>query len=261
LCVVNLLGARLQALTEAECIEFILSELAEGRGGWLVTMNLNHLRAFTLLPEIRQAYEQATLILPDGMPLIWASRLQGTPLPERVTGSNLIWSLTQAAAEQHRSIFFLGGSPGVASAAAEILARQYPALQIAGICSPPLGFESRPESVQTVVEMVRTASPDIVYVALGTPKEDRLIQGLLRAQLPQAFFIGVGASFDFVAGRLPRAPEWIQKAGLEWFHRLWHEPRRLAHRYLAEGLPFMLWLMVSALRQRFLGNDAARPPA
>lgn len=258
--VVNLLGARLQALTEAECIAFILNELTEGRGGWLVTMNLNHLRAFTLLPEIRQAYEQATLILPDGMPLIWASRLQGNPLPGRVTGSNLVWSLTAAAANQRRSIFFLGGSPGVALMTAEILAKENPGLQIAGVCAPPLGFESQPESVQAIVEAVRTASPDIVYVALGTPKEDRFIQGL-RAQLPHAFFIGVGASFDFVAGKLPRAPQWLQNAGLEWLHRLGHEPRRLVRRYLVEGLPFMLRLMLSAVRQRFSGNPNDQPSA
>jgi N-acetylglucosaminyldiphosphoundecaprenol N-acetyl-beta-D-mannosaminyltransferase len=258
--VVELMGARLHALTEADCIAFILSEIADRRGGWLVTMNLNHLRSFHLLPEYRHVYAQATLIVPDGMPLIWASRLQGTALPERVTGSNLIWSLTRAAAKHQRAIFLLGGSPEVAATAADILRQHNPTLRIAGVNSPPLGFEQHSNGIQSVVDALNAAAPDIVYVALGTPKEDRIIQQI-RTQLPQTFLIGVGASFDFVAGALPRAPQWVQHAGLEWLHRLLHEPRRLARRYLIEGLPFMIQLMLHALRQRFSGNRHERPEA
>jgi N-acetylglucosaminyldiphosphoundecaprenol N-acetyl-beta-D-mannosaminyltransferase len=244
------MGARLHALSETACIDIILNEVKAKRGGWLVTMNLNHMRAFHTMPGYRRLYEGATMVVPDGMPLVWASYLQGTPLPERVTGSSLIWTLTRRAVDHGCSIFFFGGAPGIADQAAAVLQAQIRDLRIAGIYAPPMGFETDKASADEAISYVVNASPDIVYVALGTPKEDQFIHRLMD-QLPQAFFIGVGASFAFVAGAIPRAPRWMQNMGLEWLFRLLHEPNRLARRYLLEGLPFMFLLMASALAHRF----------
>jgi N-acetylglucosaminyldiphosphoundecaprenol N-acetyl-beta-D-mannosaminyltransferase len=182
------------------------------------------------------------------MPLIWASRLQGTPLPARVAGSDLIWSLTERAAREGCSVFLLGGNPGAAEAAAAEFTRRFPALRVAGHYCPPVGFENDPVQAAAIDAMLAAARPDIVYVGLGAPKQERLITRL-RPLLPAAWFLGIGISFSFVTGEVRRAPRWMQVAGLEWAHRLVQEPRRLAKRYLVHGLPFAAKLLaVSAWR-------------
>jgi N-acetylglucosaminyldiphosphoundecaprenol N-acetyl-beta-D-mannosaminyltransferase len=191
----------------------------------------------------------ARVVVADGMPLIWASRLRGTPLPARVAGSNLIWSLTAAAARSGASIFLLGGNPGAAEACAQRMRADYPNVRIAGLMSPPVGFENDGRAIEEIVAMLRAAAPEIVYLALGFPKQEELALRLA-PHLPATWFVGVGISFSFVAGEVRRAPLWMQAAGLEWVHRLAQEPRRLFRRYLIEGLPFAARLFVDALKSR-----------
>jgi N-acetylglucosaminyldiphosphoundecaprenol N-acetyl-beta-D-mannosaminyltransferase len=188
------------------------------------------------------------------MPLIWASRLRGTPLPERVAGSNLIWSLTARAAERGASIFLLGGNPGAAEACAERMRAEYPRVRIAGLMSPPQGFEQDERALDEIVAGLRTAAPDIVYLALGFPKQEELALKLA-PELPTTWFAGVGISFSFVAGQVQRAPRWMQRAGLEWLHRLAQEPRRLFRRYLVDGLPFAARMFAHALKSRQGGRS------
>lgn len=247
---IRLLGARLHALTERQCVRLVLAALDTGRGGSIITLNVDRLRRFVSEPAYAACFTDATLVTADGMPLVWASHLQGTPLPERVTGSNLIWSLSAGAAERNRSLFLVGGSPGVVETTARVLTTRYPRLRIAGALCPPFGFERQPDQLADLIAQVTSAGPDIIYVALGVVKEERLIS-LLRERLPGAWVVGVGISFSFVAGEIPRAPLWMQQVGLEWAHRLVHEPRRLAKRYLVQGLPFALTLFAHALRRRF----------
>jgi N-acetylglucosaminyldiphosphoundecaprenol N-acetyl-beta-D-mannosaminyltransferase len=191
----------------------------------------------------------ARLLVADGMPLIWASKLRGTPLPERVAGSNLIWSLTAAAARDGASIFLLGGNPGAAQACAERMRTEYPDVRIAGLTSPPHGFEQDERAIDEILETLRAAAPQIVYVALGFPKQEELAL-LLAEHLPTTWFVGVGISFSFVAGEVQRAPRWMQATGLEWLHRLMQEPRRLFRRYMVDGLPFAARMFTDALRSR-----------
>jgi len=193
----------------------------------------------------------------DGMPLIWASSLLGNPLPERVTGSNLISSLTAAAAARGRSIFLLGGSPGAAQKAAVVLSARHPNLRIAGVSSQPLESSADRSEWKSIADALTAANPDIVYVALGCPKQEELIEAL-RHTLPAAWWLGVGIAFSFVAGSIPRAPLWMQRIGLEWFHRLLKEPRRLARRYLIDDLPFALTLFSSVIRERFFAQRNTR---
>lgn len=246
---VQLKGATLHAITEAECGEVVMDELAAGRGGWIITMNLDHLRRFTRDETYRPLCARATLHVADGMPLIWASRFKGSALPERVTGSNLILSLSQLAADNGRSIFLLGGQPGTAQTAANTLQERIPNLRVAGTYCPEIGFENHPDRMHAVIEAVVAAQPDIVYIALGSPKQDILIERL-RQKHPSAWWLGVGISFSFLAGEVSRAPQWMQTAGLEWLHRLSQEPRRLASRYLIQGMPFAAGLMLGSLFQR-----------
>lgn len=247
--VVNLLGARLNQVTESQCVDVVMRKIAKGGGGTVFTMNLEHLRRLKQDRDYAKRYREATIVTADGMPLIWASRLQGTPLPERVTGSSLIWSLTAAAARNGRSVYFLGGTPGAAQKAACLLSDRYHGLRVAGVTSEPNDFQDRLSDLTALAAQLASAKPDIVYVALGCPKEEQLIDRL-RDVLPATWWLGVGISFSFVSGEIPRAPLWMQRAGLEWLHRLAHEPRRLARRYLVHGLPFAGRLLASVILRR-----------
>ncbi len=180
--VVELLGVELHAITERAAIEHVLNELDAGRGGIVVTPNLDHLRRCTSDLNFGAMVAEADLVVADGMPLVWASRLQGTPLPERVAGSNLISTLSAAAADRQRSIYLLGGDPGTAEGAAKILTTRHPHLKIAGHYMPPMGFEQKNREMAAIIAALAAAKPDIIYVALGSPKQERLI-----ARLRQSF--------------------------------------------------------------------------
>lgn len=242
---IQLRGARLHAITERDCARAVGQSLRSGVGGWIITMNLDHLRRFGRDEKYAQYQSHASIVVADGMPLVWASWLQGTRLPERVTGSNLIWSLSGMAATEGRSVFLLGGNPGTAARAAAALVDRFPNLIIAGVYCPPLDFEHDKAETARLAKAVVDSQPDIVYVALGSPKQERIIDGL-RHRLASTWWMGVGIAFSFVAGDVPRAPVWMQRCGLEWLHRLTHDPRRLAGRYVLRGIPFALVLLGSS---------------
>lgn len=242
---VQLGGLALHCLTEQGAID----QIVDGRGGWVVTPNVDILRQVSEDPEVARLVASATLTLADGMPLVWASRLMGSPLPERVPGSTLIYGLCCKAASRGRSIFLLGGAPGVAERASIRLRNLNPGLCVAGCHCPPVGFAERPEEMSAIETALLRAAPDIVVVALGTPKQEQLIASL-RPKMPDIWFIGAGATLSFVAGATPRAPVWVQRAGLEWLHRLSHEPRRLFRRYVMQDTPFAVRLLAGCALER-----------
>jgi N-acetylglucosaminyldiphosphoundecaprenol N-acetyl-beta-D-mannosaminyltransferase len=254
------MGVEIDALREADTIALIVAASSQGRGGFVITPNLDHLRQVTRRPELAELFDSADLVVADGMPLVWASRVQGTPLPERVAGSELVWSLTAEAALRDRSVFLLGGAPGACEQAEARLRSVYPGAKLAGHWSPPVGFEHDAAEIATIRERLRDASPDIVYVALGFPKQERLI-AYLRTEFQATWFIGVGYSLSFIAGHARRAPGWMMRFGLEWLHRLVQDPVRLARRYLVHGLPFAVVLFASALQTRLRGSAEYVTPA
>lgn len=246
----HLMGAPMGVVTEANAVQSIIDAAEAGRGHWTITANLDHLRRYHRDPVQKGLIDDADLVVADGMPLIWASRLAGESLPERVSGSSMVWSLCEAASARRQSVFLLGGDSGVAERAAQIFRDSYPGLEIVGTACPPLGFENDEQEVDRIRRQVTEAAPRIVFVALGFPKQDLLIRSL-RSSLPHASFLGVGISLSYATGDVSRAPSWICRLGLEWAYRLWQEPtRRLARRYLVNGLPFALRLMGSAARHR-----------
>lgn len=246
---VDLMGVTFDAVTQAQALDQIFDSLGAGRGGWVVTTNLEILRQQTREPEWQDLLGEATLVVMDGMPLVWASALAGTPVPERVAGSSLVRPLCSRAAREGRSVFLIGGAPGTAGQAASLLAQEAPGLVVAGTLCPTLGFEDDPGLVSDIRNRLREARPDIVLVGLGAPKQERLIR-TLRADLPAAWHLGVGISFSFITGDVRRAPRWVQRAGLEWIHRFAQEPGRLFQRYFLHGLPFAVRLGSWALRRR-----------
>lgn len=250
---VHIAGVAIASITEDQVVGHVVDCAAAGAGGWVVTSNTDHLRLCSESSQIRALVAEADLAVADGMPLVWASRLLGSALPERIAGSSLIWTLTAGAAEAGLSVYFLGGEGDVAVDAAHRLRLAYPRLRVAGAHVPPFGFEHDAAEMQKIRDKLVAASPDIVFVALGFPKQERLIRQL-RSELPSAWFLGVGISFSYVAGSVPRAPAWMRSAGLEWVHRLAHDPERLWDRYVRRDIPFALRLLrtaaVERLRQR-----------
>lgn len=188
---------------------------------------------------LQAAYACADLVVPDGMPVVWASRLLGAPAKERVTGSDLMPRLCGMAAQRGLKVFLLGGAEGVAARAAENLARTYPGLSVVGTLSPSRGFERDEAENAALVQAVRQSDAELVFVCLGSPKQEVWICRHL-ASFDKGVFLGVGAAIDFCAGTAKRAPRWMQRSGLEWFFRLVQEPRRLAGRYAKDLYFFVL---------------------
>jgi N-acetylglucosaminyldiphosphoundecaprenol N-acetyl-beta-D-mannosaminyltransferase len=254
-------GLAIDPLTEAEVVAYVRHALDRGDGGWIATPNVDILRLAAVDEAARALVADADLVVADGAPLVWASRLAGTPLPERVAGSDLTWSLARTLARDGRSVYLLGGEPARpaptpsasrregAHRAAAALTAVCPGLRIAGHASPRYGFDSRPAELSAVCAELVDAKPDVVYVGLGFPRQERLI-ARLRAELPTAWFLGCGAAINFVAGDIARARPWLRRAGLEWLDRLVREPGRLAERYLRHDVPFALRLLARAVFTR-----------
>ncbi|MEV5411473.1 WecB/TagA/CpsF family glycosyltransferase [Thermopolyspora sp. NPDC052614] len=238
-------------MSEAEVVDHVIAALKRGEGGCLVTPNIDICRAAARDPQARSLVENADLAVADGMPLVWAARLLGTPLPGRITGADLIWSLSEAAAFYRVPVYLLGGPHGAPERAAFALADRYPGLIVSGWRSPPHGFEELPGELDAIRGAVLRAAPRLVFVGLGFPRQERLIAEL-RDQLPGAWFVGCGSAIAFAAGAVRRAPRWMQRSGLEWLFRLAGEPGRLGRRYLVDDLPYALRLLtVCSLKRLF----------
>lgn len=249
---VHLAGAWVHKLTMSETVDRIDRAIGAHLGGWVLTPNLDILHKLTHDAAFASLVEPATIRVADGMPLVWASRIAGNPLPERVAGSDLVWRVCERAAPRGWRVFLLGGDEGVADRAARVLEARYPGLAVAGTHCPPFGFESNPDEMNAVRGALERARPEVVLVALGCPKQERLIVAL-RPDFPRAWFFGIGISLSFVTGDVRRAPPWVRRIGLEWLHRLIQEPGRLARRYLLVGIPFAARLLWGSVLARFRG--------
>jgi exopolysaccharide biosynthesis WecB/TagA/CpsF family protein len=245
----SIAGFELDLVTEAEVLTHVDRAWQVGSGGWILTVNTDILRRVARDEEYAALVADASIRVIDGVPLLWAARLAGRPAPSRVTGADMLWTLSELAAIRRRSIFLIGGNPGTAAATATRLASAHPRLRVAGIEVPDTGFEQDLRYLEQLDILIQESSADLIYVALGSPRQDRVI-ARLRHVLPEAWFIGVGAAFSFAAGDVSRAPMWMQRAGLEWTHRLVQEPRRLARRYIVQDAPFALRLLTQTAIKR-----------
>lgn len=250
---VRLGGIGVDPVTQAQAVRRVLDAHEAGRGGVIVTPNVDILAAVRRSADLRGIVLDADLVVADGAPLVWAAGIAGTPLPERVAGSDLVWSLAVAAAERGLRLALLGGTPDAVARpterAAAILETRCPGLKVVGAWCPPVGFDRDASQWGALVERVAAAAPDLVYVGLGFPKQER-VMARLRAVAPRAWFLGCGASIDFVAGHRRRAPKWMQRTGTEWLYRMCAEPRRLVRRYLRDDVPEAFRLLAEARRAR-----------
>jgi N-acetylglucosaminyldiphosphoundecaprenol N-acetyl-beta-D-mannosaminyltransferase len=196
--------------------------------------------------SFKDVLNAAALVVPDGMPLVWLGRWKGFALPRRVYGPELMAEFFSQTAPNKYSHFFYGGAPGVAEALAKRFAIRYPGFTAAGTYTPPYR-PLTPEEDNQVVSLINRSRPDIVWVGLSTPKQERwMYEHHKRLDVP--VLVGVGAAFDFHTGRVPQAPRWMREHGLEWLFRLSREPRRLWRRYLLYGTEFVSLVLLEALR-------------
>jgi N-acetylglucosaminyldiphosphoundecaprenol N-acetyl-beta-D-mannosaminyltransferase len=253
-----MLGVPFDNVTVLETVALIERMIASRRPHYLVTANVDFLVQAAGDVELRRILFESNLVLCDGTPLLWASRWLGNPLPERVAGSDLVPLLVGMAAERGYRLFLLGGSPESTSEAVVRLQRQHPNLVIAGHYSPP--FQSLLQmDHEEITRRIRAAEPDILLVAFGCPKQEKWISMHYRS-LRVPVSIGVGGTIDFLAGRLARAPHWMQRTGTEWAFRLAQEPRRLFKRYAKDLCWFGVLLGQQWCRMQFRTRRRPKTP-
>lgn len=202
---------------------------------YVVTPNVDHIVQLEKDHELQEVYKNADLILTDGKPLIWISNYYKTPIKEKVSGSDLFPLLCEIAEKRGYKMFFLGAAEGVAAQAAINLKKRYNNLEVSGIYSPPYGFEKNEAEVNKIIEMVRKSDADILIVGLGAPKQEKFIFKY-HDKLKVPISLGLGASLDFEAGNVKRAPKWMQKTGFEWLFRITQDPKRMFKRYVIDDL-------------------------
>ena len=199
-------------------------------------------------PSFKEILNSTDAVVPDGMPLVWLGRRRGLQLPRRVYGPDLLLEFCKKTVGSGYRHFFYGGEPDVPERLAESLKRRFPAIEVCGTFSPP--FQPlNPDEDKEMVSLISRAAPDVLWVGLGTPKQERWMHEH-RDRLHVPVVVSVGAAFDILSGRRCQAPRWMREHGLEWLFRLLQEPRRLWRRYLVYGARFLVYLAVDSLRQR-----------
>lgn len=236
---IKFMNIEIDNLTMQEALSSIEKLIQEKKNAYVVTPNVDHIVRIEKDSELKKAYENADLILTDGKPLLWIANWHGTPIKEKISGSDLFPRLCQMASEKGYSMFFLGAAEGIAAKAAENLTKKNPRLNIVGTYSPPFGFESKPEEIEKIKNQIKRTHPEILVIGLGCPKQEKFMYHYCN-ELEVPISLGLGASFDFEAGNIKRAPRWMSNHGLEWLYRITQDPKRLVKRYFTDLIIFVL---------------------
>ncbi len=236
---VNVLGVEISVLDQERAREFLFAAVREGKRGYVTVTGVHGVSEAQEDAELKRILNGSFLCTPDGMPMVWMGRLQGHHSIRRVYGPDLMLNLCEHSRQAGLTHFFYGGIPGVAEELKEVLERKYPGLQVVGTYCPPFRLLNANE-MEEVRARVRETRPDFFWVGLSTPKQERFMAANLFL-LPEAgIFIGVGAAFDLLTGRIRQAPRWMQRLGLEWLFRVTQEPKRLWKRYFVNNPLFVL---------------------
>lgn len=227
---IKFLNTHVDNLTMQESIQAIDNLLKRKKQSYVVTPNLDHIVMLEKDAYFKEVYDNASLVLTDGQPLMWISKMKKKPIVEKVSGADLFPKVCQMAAEKGYSMYILGAAEGVADRAADKLSTRYVGLNVVGTFSPEYGFEKNEREIDRIIDDINMKQPDILAVSLGTPKAEKFIYKY-RHRLDVGISMSIGAAVDFEAGNVKRAPQWMSKAGLEWLYRIMKEPKRLLKRY------------------------------
>ena len=229
------MNTEIDNLTMNETLHEIEKIIKRNESAYVVTPNVDHIVRLETNKDLQAVYKGAALILTDGKPLIWIARWYKTPIKEKISGSDLFPLLCRLSAKRGYKMFFLGAAEGVAAKAAENLSGKNKGLQVVGTYSPPFGFESDEAELRKIKDMIKAAAPDILIVGLGCPKQELFMYNhCMEMGVPISF--GLGASLDFEAGNIKRAPRWMADHGFEWLYRFFKEPKRMFRRYFVNDM-------------------------
>ena len=231
---VKLMNTEIDNLSMNEAIDEI-DKLINLRHKYVVTPNVDHIVKLENDLGFREVYKNADLILADGKPLIWISKLYGTPIKEKISGSDIFPRVCELANKKHYTMYLLGAGKGVAKIAVQNIMKKYSNINVVGTYSPPFGFENDKDEINFILDGINRVKPDILIVGLGAPKQEKFIYKYID-KLDVGIALGLGASIDFMAGNIKRAPKWVSNIGFEWFYRFLKEPKRLFKRYFIDDL-------------------------
>jgi N-acetylglucosaminyldiphosphoundecaprenol N-acetyl-beta-D-mannosaminyltransferase len=246
---IHIASIKIDNLSFDDSLRAIEKQINQKENSFVVTPNVDHIVNLQKDHNFRRIYKEACLVLADGMPLIWASKFLNAPLIERVAGSDLFPELCRISAQKGYRIFLLGGRKGAAVMAKNVLTLRHPDINIVGTYCPDFGFEYEDVENQKIMRIIKKAQPDLLFVGLGSPKQEKWIykhKDLYNVPVS----IGIGVSFEFIAGMVKRAPVWMRNSGLEWFWRLLIEPQKLWKRYLVNDMQFFKLILKQKLRQK-----------
>lgn len=232
---IKFMNTDIDNLTMAETLNEIDKLIQKKNCSYVVTPNVDHIVRLEKDVELQKVYKNASLILTDGKPLIWISKWYKTPIKEKISGSDLFPKVCELAANKNYTMYLLGAAEGVADIAAKNLMKKYPGLNVVGTYSPPFGFEKNEQEMNKIKTQIQEVHPDILIVGLGCPKQEKFMYYHCK-ELGVPISFGLGASIDFEAGNIKRAPKWMSNHGLEWLYRFSKEPKRLFKRYFVDDL-------------------------
>ena len=233
-----LLNTYVSNVTMDEAVESIEAMIASGKKSYVVAINVDVVIKIEEDPHLKEITDNADMVLVDGTPLVWISKAHKKPVKEKVSGSDLVPRLCETAAEKGYTIFILGGKDGVAEQAKQKLEQQYPGICIVGTYAPPLGFEKDEAELAKTNGLISQAKPDLLIACLGCPKQEKFIYANMESYDARVS-VCAGATVDFLAGNVSRAPKWMSDHGLEWFYRFTQEPKRLFKRYFVDDMKIL----------------------
>lgn len=246
--VVSIMGVTINGISYRQVIEFLSSRIAAGKRATVVAINPEKLVAARKDKNLKRVLDQATIKIADGIGIVLASKILGQPLPGRVTGVDLVGHILAEANRQKHSVFLLGAAPGVAEQVKSIVQEKHLRLGVAGAQH---GFFPKADCEQ-VIGAIQAAEPDILLVALGSPRQEFFIQKVVE-QTDVPVCMGVGGSFDIIAGRVPRAPAWCRKIGLEWCYRIARQPKRILRAWAL--IEYIFYVLGDLFRAKFTSKN------
>ncbi len=245
----DVLGVAVSPLSLNDSVSLIATFLDQGRKGYISVTGMHGVMEATRDPSFKKVLNSSLLVVPDGMPLVWIGKLRGFLRMSRVYGPELMLRICELSLQRGYTHFLCGGAPGVAQELKAALVKKFPGLKVVGTYTPPFGPLS-PHQQRELEENIRECSPDIIWVGISTPKQERFMSTYLE-RFQTTLMFGVGAAFDIHTGRLRDAPDWMKNSGLQWLHRLWQEPRRLFRRYAVNIPLFLFHLCLQSLGRRY----------